>query len=259
MKILSVAVAIILFMAAGATAETTNDLSDAEIQGQQLAKQLLEQSPATNFTQNGTLKIRDSKGMTTNIPIFWGTLVTTGYWRVSYVARQTNYDNDISSPSVELAIIHRNGEPNEYDFSEYKGGVGRSQDFIPVRHLHENQVMIPFVKSDFWIADLGMEFFHWPEQKILKRENSRTRICKVLESTNPNPSTNGYSRVDSWIDEETLGIVQAYAYDAQGRKLKEFYPKDFKKDVNGQWQVGMMEMINVQTKSRSQIEFDLKN
>jgi hypothetical protein len=65
--------------------------------------------------------------------------------------------------------------------------------------------------------------------------------------------------VDSWIDEETLGIVQAYAYDAQGRKLKEFYPKDFKKDVNGQWQVGMMEMINVQTKSRSQIEFDLKN
>jgi len=118
--------------------------------------------------------------------------------------------------------------------------------------------MSSFANSDFWIADLGLEFFHWPGQKILKRENSRGRVCKVLESTNPNPSTNGYSRVDSWIDEETLGIVQAYAYDAQGKKLKEFYPKDFKKDANGQWQVGMMEMDNVQTGSRSRIEFDLK-
>jgi YD repeat-containing protein len=62
--------------------------------------------------------------------------------------------------------------------------------------------------------------------------------------------------VDSWIDEESLGIVQAYAYDAQGRKLKEFYPKNIEK-VNGQYQVQEMEMDNVQTGSRSRIEFDL--
>ncbi len=123
--------------------------------------------------------------------------------------------------------------------------------------LARADLSFPFAGSDFWLCDLGLEFFHWPEQKILKRENSRGRVCKVLESTNPNPSTNGYSRVVSWIDEETLGIVQAYAYDAQGKKLKEFYPKDFKK-VDGQWQVGMMEMDNVQTGSRSRIEFDLK-
>ena len=128
---------------------------------------------------------------------------------------------------------------------------------LEMKSLNGSETMIPFANSDFWIGDLGLEFFHWPEQKILKRENSRGRVCKVLESTSPDPSTNGYSRVDSWIDEETLGIVQAYAYDAQGKKLKEFYPKDFKK-VDGQWRVGMMEMINVQTKSRSQIEFDLK-
>ena len=39
--------------------------------------------------------------------------------------------------------------------------------------------------------------------------------------------------------------------------LKEFYPKDFKK-VNGQWQVGSMEIDNVQTGSRTRLEFDLK-
>ena len=78
----------------------------------------------------------------------------------------------------------------------------------------------------------------------------------VLESTNPNPSTNGYSRVVSWIDEESLGIVEAYAYDANGKLLKDFYPKDFKK-VNGQWQVQTLIMENVQPGSRSRLEFDL--
>ena len=86
---------------------------------------------------------------------------------------------------------------------------------------------------------------------------SRSRECTVLESTNPDPSTNGYSRVVSWIDEETLGIVHAEAYDAQNKLLKEFDPKSFKK-VNGQWELQEMEIRNVQTGSRSRIEFDLK-
>ena len=79
-----------------------------------------------------------------------------------------------------------------------------------------------------------------------------------MESTNPNPSPNAYSRVLSWIDEDSGGIVMAEAYDAQGKLLKEFYPKDVKK-VNGQWQVQTMEMDNVQTGSRTGLEFDLKN
>jgi len=78
-----------------------------------------------------------------------------------------------------------------------------------------------------------------------------------LESTNPAPVTNGYSRVVSWIDEDTLGIVEANAYDVNGKKLKDFYPKDFKK-VNGQWQVQSLVMENLQTGSRSRLEFDLQ-
>ena len=117
--------------------------------------------------------------------------------------------------------------------------------------------MTPFANSDFWFVDLGLEFFHWPEQKVLKKDVHRSRGCTVLESTNPNPGTNGYSRVVSWIDNETLGIVEAYAYDAKGKLLKDFYPKDFKK-VDGQWQVQTLVMENVQTGSRSRLEFDLK-
>jgi hypothetical protein len=117
--------------------------------------------------------------------------------------------------------------------------------------------MFPFAGSDFWLADLGLEFLHWPGQKILRGDTARGRLCKVLESTNPNPSPNGYSRVLSWIDNETPGIVEAKAYDAQNKLLKEFYPKDIKK-VNGQWQVGSMEIDNDQTRSRTWLEFNLK-
>ena len=85
----------------------------------------------------------------------------------------------------------------------------------------------------------------------------RSRGCSVLESTNPNPTTNGYSRVVSWIDEESGGIVQAEAYDFNGKLLKEFAPKSFKK-VNGQWELQEMEIRNVQTGSRTRLEFDLK-
>ncbi len=85
----------------------------------------------------------------------------------------------------------------------------------------------------------------------------RGRSCKVLESTNPSPSTNGYSRVVSWIDNESGGIVHAEAYDAKGGLLKEFDPKSFKK-VNGQWELQDMEIRNVRTGSRTRLEFDLK-
>ena len=115
--------------------------------------------------------------------------------------------------------------------------------------------MMPFANSDFWLCDLGLEFFHWPGQKIVKKEFARGRGCMVLESTNP--STNGYSRVLSWIDEESGGIVMERAYDAQDRLLKEFYPKDVKK-VKGQWQVESLEIDNVQTGSRTRLEFDLE-
>ena len=117
--------------------------------------------------------------------------------------------------------------------------------------------MSPFACSDFWVADLGLEFFHWPQQKVLKKEFRRNCACMVLESTNPQPTTNGYSRVVSWIDEESLGIVEAYAYDVNGKKLKNFYPKNLEK-VNGQYQVQSMIMDNIQTGSRTRLEFDLK-
>jgi hypothetical protein len=252
MKKIPIVAAIFFLFAVGAMAETTNDLSDAEIQGRNLAQQLLEQIPATNSIQTGVLKIRDAKNNQVNVPLKWITGGDVPDQKVClYEANWTN--------RTERLFIFRTR--NVYFYGANSNSVMTFDDFPVVgnrsHQLSGAEIMMPFAHSDFWIADLGLEFFHWPEQKILKHEMKRGRSCQVLESTNPNPSTNGYSRVVSWIDNETLGIVHAEAYDFKNKLLKEFDPKSFKK-VNGRWELQEMEIRNIQTGSRTRLEFDVK-
>jgi hypothetical protein len=254
MKILS-AVAAIIFFAVGATAQTTNDLSDAEIQGRKLAWQLADAKPTENFTNMGTLKIKDAKGKNSEILIKFLAVIKATNWLSIYEGVETN-----SETGDKLRIIHQESLANKYAIVHVCGSgttLLQLDDWGVSPLSDEAETTMPFCQSDFWLADLGLEFFHWSEQKILKKENRRSRACNVLESTNPNPSTNGYSRVVSWIDEESGGIVHAEAYDANGKLLKEFDPKSFKK-VNGQWELQEMEIRNVQTGSRSRLEFDLE-
>jgi hypothetical protein len=92
---------------------------------------------------------------------------------------------------------------------------------------------------------------------VVKKEFHRECACMVLESAHPQSVAGSYQRVVSWIDEESLGIVEAYAYDANGQKLKNFYPKSFEK-VKGRYQLESMVMENLQTGARSVFEFDLR-
>jgi hypothetical protein len=84
--------------------------------------------------------------------------------------------------------------------------------------------MKPFAGTDFWLADLGMEFLHWPSSALLRKEMRRGRSCKVLESTNPQLGKGAYGRVRSWIDSESAQLIRAEAYDSENRLLKEFSP-----------------------------------
>ncbi|MGD1088724.1 MAG: outer membrane lipoprotein-sorting protein [Verrucomicrobiota bacterium] len=247
--------ALSLLAASSVFAATTNDLSDAEIQGRQLAQQILEQQPAEDSTNTGVLKIKNAKGKTSDIPIKFAVIITATNWLSVYEGIETN-----SGAGDKLWIIHRESLPNKYAVVHVCGmGLTFSAlDDWGVRPFSdEGEMITPFSQSDFWAVDLGLEFFHWPEQKVLKHELRRSRACTVLESTNPNPSANGYSRVVSWIDNETLGIIHAEAYDTKSKLLKEFDPKSFKK-VNGQWELQEMEIRNDQTGSRTRLEFDVK-
>jgi hypothetical protein len=257
MKILSAVAAIIFLFAVGVMAETTNDLSDVEIQGRQLVQKILAQQPVESLTNLGILKFKDAKGKSGEVLVRFITKVRPTNWVSIFQGIESN-----AEAADKLAIIHEASQTNRYAVVHVCGPVITfsqldAWDMQPL--LEEDEKLVPFCRSDFTAMDFGLEFFHWPEQKILPKTTNlkRGRDYILLESTNPNP-TNGYSRVLSWIDKETDGILEADAYDVQGKLLKEFFPKDFKK-VRGQWQVQSMEMDNVQTGSRSRIEFDVKN
>jgi len=268
--------ALVCFLAVGAAAETTNTLSDAEIQGRQLAQKIISAIPETNVWLNGLMKIKDGKGTNYNYFFQFGTgrqiqldtrIQNTSFvWLSTYVFGDTTNvfgavqsDSKISDEIATMIIIKHFDSANfpvEYDMTRHwhlgpaSDGIGQISD----KDLSSSV----YKQSDFWVADLGLEFFHWPAQKVLPNPTSvkRGRAYTLLESTNPNPATNGYSRVLSWIDKETGGILEAEAYDFNGRLLKDFAPKSFKK-VNGQWELQEMEIRNVQTGSRTRLEFDL--
>jgi hypothetical protein len=228
-----VTTAVILFFAASVFADDTN-LTAAQMEGRALALQLCQERPQTNTALNGTLKIRDGAGGLNTMPIqFSMTLMATNWKAVYATPAGTN--------PVTLAIVRHGTDPAAYEMDG--------------RPLSADEITAPFAGSDFWAMDLGLEFFHWPEQSVLKHEMRRGRSCRVLESLNPSPVFNNYSRVVSWIDNESSGIVHAEAYDFSGKLLKEFDPKSFKK-VNGQWELENMEIRNDQTGSRTRIEFN---
>ena len=243
--------ALILFFAVGALAETTNTLSDAEIQGRQLAQKILQQWPANNFTNAGLLNIRDESGKHFEHPIKCETIVTTTNWSSIY-EKFLPVSASNSVKTLQLVILHDASNSNQYKLTFNVGDDHWTKD-------NSDAIKLLSFAGDFGCADLGLEFFHWPQQKVLPKTTNlkRGREYTLLESTNPNPSTNGYSRVRSWIDKESGGILEAEAYDFNGKLLKDFAPKSFKK-VNGQWQLQEMEIRNVQTGSRTRLEFDLK-
>ena len=230
--------------------------AEAARQGKALVTDLLSRTPTQNGAVSGILKIRKAQGLWTGVPIRFDTLASTTNWKSIYTTAGTNR-------LTCLLVIHETNGPNAYYYrtnisypSPSAMEVASTRPFLKQGAVAAEAVMVPFAGSDFWLADLGLEFFHWPEQRLLKSEMRRSRSCRVLQSVNPNPAPGAYSYVNSWIDIESGGIVFAEAYDFKGKLLKEFSPKDFEK-VQGQWQLKEMQINNRQTGSSTRIEFDL--
>ncbi len=216
-------------------------------EGQELAAELRAQKPTEKTSVSGVLKVRDAKGKQTEIPFTSEVLPGELSWQVVYRTTATN-----GQPVIRLTVIHADQQPNRYELTETASGTNGTTNILK---LNGDQAMIPFAGTDFWLADLGLEFFQWPEQKLLRKEIKRSRSCRVLASVNP-AATNGYVRVLSWIDKETSGIVQAEAYDAQNKLIKTFLPKEFDKATS---QLKRMDIRNEKTDSRTILEFDLDN
>jgi len=218
------------------------DPAQAEREARALVADMLSQQPTQ--TNTGLLKIRDAKGRQTEWPMRFEIWSDTNSSISTYEATDPQ-----THQKLKLTVRHFRGRPNEYTLAE-SGTTGKK--------LIGNETMIPFAGSDFWVADLGLEFLHFPQQRLQSKEMRRSRFCDVLESVNPHPIEGAYSKVVCWVEKERPhGIVHADAYDTKGKVIKRFDPKEFEK-VEGEYQLQEMEIRNLQTGSRTTIEFDLE-
>jgi hypothetical protein len=210
-----------------------------------LVSEMLAERPEQNSTNVGVLKIWDGEGNQHQTPLKIVTLITRTNWLQIYEMESTS-----SSSAIAFTIIHTAGNPNQYLLSAAGSATPKQ--------LTAAELMVPFAGSDFWLADLGYEFLHWPKQTVIKNDMRHSRACKVLESINPNPSWGGYARVVCWITvEKPHAPVHADAYDTSGR-FKQFDPKNLEK-VNGVYQIESVEMRNSKTGSHTVLEFDTRD
>lgn len=226
------------------------DRSSPDEEGQALAAELRSQRPAENLTTTGSLRLRDSDGKWGEpVPVRMEVRLGEDYWRTQYQAFDRN-----QALQETLIVMHTEQRPNRYDYLRVpKTGATTG----PAITLEGAAAAIPFAGSEFWLSDLGLEFLHWPQQRVLKHEMRKGRSCRVLESVNANSAPGGYERVWSWIDLEHRGILRAEAYDSNRKLVKEFSIGNFKK-VDGRWQLKSMEIRNEKTDARTRLEFDLE-
>jgi len=170
-------------------------------------------------------------------------------WQTRYLALATN-----QVPFESLTVTCAERSPNRYEYARTDVAGSPVPEAVT---LTGDAAAIPFAGSEFWLSDLGLEFLHWPQQRVLRHEMRKGRSCRVLESLNPSPNPTNYARVLSWVDIEHLGLLRAEAYDRDSRLLKEFSIGSFKK-VEGRWQLKSMEIRNEKTDARTRLEFDLE-
>ena len=217
-----------------------------------LVNEMLAEKPDQNTTNTGQVTIRDVAGKEREIPVRFEITSTPTGWESVYETLPF-----AGNPGrTRLTVIHSGVQPNRYELaSPASGGATNGA----VQQLGSDQIMAPFAGSDFWIADLGLEFLHWPKQRLLRKEMRHSKFCYVLESINPQPVPGGYSRVVSWlIFDPPNGIVHANAYDARGERIKQFDPKNIEK-VEGDYQLESMQIRSGKAGTRTIIKFDLEN
>jgi hypothetical protein len=211
-----------------------------EAEGLRLAQEMRTALPTEDIAFTGQLKTRQKDGTINSQPFRSEIKADKAQWQAIYT---------VGTPeqAEALTITHRVNGVTDYQLT-------RKGQASPATALD-----LPLGNSDFSLFDLGLEFLHWPQQKIIRHEMRKGRPSRVLESQPGNALTNApYQRVVSWVDTETGGILLAEAYNRQTQLVKQFEVKSFRKDASGQWQLQEMEIRNAQTRSRTSMEFTIK-
>lgn len=214
-----------------------------------LVSELLSQKPPEDLGFDGVLKTRHKTDPWIRLQVKYSVKLLQNGWEGIY---ETTPTNGVSGE--RLVVVHQDRSPTQYLHLRARKLDKPLEE--PVR-LSGDEAAIPFAGTEFWLSDLGLEFLHWPKQRLIKDPKLQSpmkmgRPCKVLESVNPNPGAMNYSRVVAWIDSEYGGVIYAKAFDAAGKEFKVF---SLKATLLKKAQVEEMRIFNDRTDSRTFLEF----
>jgi hypothetical protein len=230
-------------------ATPTAPIHQPEAEGRALAARLRDAVPDRDSAVSGVLLVTQRDGRTNAIPVRSTLTLQASNWLAVYETQPAG-----DRPAERLVIVHAPGQSNAYAYAV----APRTDAPLPeASPLDPAALERPFAGTDFWLSDLGLEFLHWPRQRLLRLEMTRGRSCRVLESLPPAPSTNGCARIVSWIDVESDGVLRAEAYDARNKLVKEFNVGSFEK-VEGQWQLRNLKIKDARTRRVTELLFELK-
>jgi hypothetical protein len=215
--------------------------------GQALARQIRSAAPAENSQINATLIIT-AGGATREIPVACRVVVRATNWETDYDTAAT-----AQTGAERLEVIHTTNGPNQYLYARAPSPSAPLPDLAPIAPADAN---IPLAGSDFSLADLGLEFLHWPVQRQLKDEPRNGEPCYVLQSENPRGGE--IVRVRSDIDKQYGAPSLVYAYDSHSNVVKYFsIGGSSLRKINGRWQLEKMDIRNKKTGSHTELKFDL--
>ena len=204
--------------------------------GAQLAAYMQALRPTEAINGKGQMRIRSGSGKRKTLAVQFKPFAVGVAMVSQYItARGT------------LTINQQMGQATQYRWEE----SGKKEVL-----LKGTDANISFAGSDFLMIDLSLEMLRWPNQNMVERKLRRGELCSVLVSRPAKEAQGVYSKVISWVDEDSMGIVRAELYDSKNELLKVFEPKSFKK-IKGQWHLKEMEMRNEQSNGRTSIVFDL--
>lgn len=215
-------------------------------EGRALAAELAGLQPDKNYVWSGVLQVSNPSTDESHIPVTVRIFLEPNGWRKEFEAAVTN-----GNFREKLVVIRDDAKSIRYFLNRCKFG----EAFGELAAVPPDQLYQSFAQTDFSLLDLGLDFFLWPKQAIIKRDNAKTLPCRVLESVPAEVTPSGYGKVLSWIAIKNDGLMRAEVYDATGKKWKVFDPRRVAK-INGRYELKEVEIRNLLTGSRTRLEFN---
>jgi hypothetical protein len=113
-----------------------------------------------------------------------------------------------------------------------------------------------FMGSEFSNADMARPNLDQFTHKLLGSERYNGADCWKVESVCLDPGQYGFSRKIDWVEKTTYLTQKIEFYDAGGKRFKEMFLKDYRKQPNGKYFCFLLEMKNLQSGRHSVISID---